>query len=326
MSIFPVIDTETTGMDPNEHALVEIGVTDVDSERKIVLPTRSSLVQPHGLIPPEAMGIHHITDEMVQNAPPASEVVPELLTYPEGTIFVAHNAQFDRGFLEPYIPGARWICTFKSALRVWPSAPNHKNQTLRYWLGIRFTPSGDPHRAGADTEVTARIFLRLLEEASIEQMLAWTLEPPLFSTCPIGRRWRGKPWADVDVSFLDWMLKQEDMEDDLKWNARHELDRRVEAARAAWRAKMTDKRAAYLVLALAAIELATSVEDLTDWFKSEKENRESNGVTKGTAEYAQIVGECAARKNELLATEQLPTTEPTYDDQPDQEDEAISAS
>lgn len=325
MSVFPVIDTETTGMNPGEHALVEIAVTEVDSDRRIVLPTRSSFIKPPHPIPPEASSVHHLTDEDVANSPPASEVVLAYLDYPKGTIYVAHNAVFDRGFLEPYIPGARWICTFKAALRVWPSAPNHKNQTLRYWLGIRFQPSGEPHRAGPDTEVTARIFLRLLEEASVEQMLAWTEDPPILPTCPIGRQWRGKPWADVDTGFLEWMLKQADMEPDLKWNARHELDRRVEAARTAWRTTMAEKRAAYLNLALAAITLARSVDDLADWFKTEKDNRENNGVTKDTPEYAQIVAACADRKKTLLAATKhfIPATEIDDDaTRDDTEDEA----
>jgi hypothetical protein len=50
-------------------------------------------------------------------------------------------------------------------------------------------------------------------------MIAWTKEPKLLPTCPIGK-FRGKPWPEVEAGFLGWMLRQPDMEEDLKWNAR----------------------------------------------------------------------------------------------------------
>ena len=56
-------------------------------------------------------------------------------------------------------------------------------------------------------------------------MIAWTQEPRLLPTCPIGK-FRGQKWADVEAGFLNWMLNQPTMEEDLKWNARRELERR----------------------------------------------------------------------------------------------------
>ncbi|MNR42339.1 hypothetical protein D3C85_1608450 [compost metagenome] len=56
-------------------------------------------------------------------------------------------------------------------------------------------------------------------------MVAWTKEPRLLPKCPIGK-FRGQPWADVEAGFLNWMLGQPTMEEDLKWNARRELERR----------------------------------------------------------------------------------------------------
>jgi exodeoxyribonuclease X len=56
-------------------------------------------------------------------------------------------------------------------------------------------------------------------------MIAWTKEPALLPTCPIGK-FRGQPWADVEMGFLCWMTRQADMAPDLKWNAQREIDRR----------------------------------------------------------------------------------------------------
>ena len=55
-------------------------------------------------------------------------------------------------------------------------------------------------------------------------------EPRLLPKCPIGK-FRGQPWSEVEAGFLGWMLRQESMEEDLKWNARREIARRSEGAK-----------------------------------------------------------------------------------------------
>lgn len=82
------------------------------------------------------------------------------------------------------------------------------------------------HRAGPDAYVTANILSALFNAGVTgREMVAWTKEPPLLPTCPIGK-FRGKPWSEVEAGFLGWMLRQETMEDDLKWNSRQEIARR----------------------------------------------------------------------------------------------------
>ena len=191
MTILRVVDIETTGTDPTEHAIVEIAATDVHPERRSAGQTFAHLVKPPHPIPPEAMAVHHILDEDVADAAQANEVVPLVLVPDDEPIYVAHNAAFEMGFLAPWLPDAQWLCTYKATLRVWPEAPSHSNQVLRYWLGIQVL-AGEPHRAGPDTIVTARILLKLLEKASIEDMLAWTKEPPVMPRITIGEH-RGKP-------------------------------------------------------------------------------------------------------------------------------------
>ena len=104
---------------------------------------------------------------------------------------------------------------------------------LRYWLEDQGLLSLDhetampPHRAGPDAYVTAHILKALFAAgATGKEMVAWTREPRLLPTCPIGK-FRGKPWPEVEGGFLQWMLKQADMEADLKWNANRELLRRA---------------------------------------------------------------------------------------------------
>jgi exodeoxyribonuclease X len=63
--------------------------------------------------------------------------------------------------------------------------------------------------------------------ATGREMIAWTKEPRLLPTCPIGK-FRGKPWPEVEAGFLGWMLRQPTMEADLKWNAEREIARRAQ--------------------------------------------------------------------------------------------------
>lgn len=141
---------------------------------------------------------------------------------------VAHNTEFEAQWLRYEEP---WLCTYKCALRLWPSAPSHSNTALKYELGISDSPTHHPaHRAHPDAIVTTSILSCVLDEAekrglTIADLVQWSREPRLLPTCPIGK-FRGRPWSEVEHGFLGWMLRQPDMEADLRWNAQRELDRR----------------------------------------------------------------------------------------------------
>ncbi len=81
------------------------------------------------------------------------------------------------------------------------------------------------HRAGPDAYVTAHILKALLERTTVEEMIEWTKLPRLLPRCTIGK-FRGMTWDKVEQGFLSWMTKQPDMDSDLIWNARRELNRR----------------------------------------------------------------------------------------------------
>ncbi len=147
-----------------------------------------------------------------------------------GAIYVAHQADFERDFLKRHIPGAQWLCTYRVALRIFPQAPAHNLQTLRYWLNLPVDRAiaDMAHRALPDAIVCAYLLQRMFAEASLEDMLAWTKEYPLLPRCPIGE-YRGKPWSEVPVDFLMWMAGKKGMEADKVWLARRELDLRARA-------------------------------------------------------------------------------------------------
>ncbi|MDG1417064.1 MAG: DUF3820 family protein [Maricaulis sp.] len=211
-----IIDTETTGVEDDDQ-LVEIA--SVDWNEGVLENPQQSFVRPSIPIPPEVSAIHHITDEMVRDAP---VVLEALKPFQDASIFAAHNAAFDQRFLG--FEG-HWVCTYKVALRLWPEAPNHKNQTLRYWLKL---PSPPPeagamaHRALYDAWTTAHIFDRLTTEMSINEMVQISKSPALLPKFHFGKH-AGVPLGEVPKDYLAWLVRQ-DFDEDAIHTAQHYLE------------------------------------------------------------------------------------------------------
>lgn len=228
MSDYIVIDTETCGMDPEKDPIVEFAA--VTSDGVLV----ETLCNPGKKIPPEAMGIHHITDAMVADAPMPEVAVTRAMhdlkmkgQLNQNTAFAAHNAGYDRGFLTKLnvvFTQQPWICTWKCALHVWPDAPGHGNQTLRYWLELDTTPPVTlaPHRAAYDTIITEGILRRLLKERSLEDLVRLTSTPVLLTKVTFGKH-KGMLWKDVPRDYCQWIVRQADMDEDTRHTAAYYL-------------------------------------------------------------------------------------------------------
>ncbi len=206
-----VIDLETTGNSFTDGGVVEIGWQDVVAEdgqwRLSGLP-QGRLVHPGKPISAATSAIHHIVDEDVADAPSWQEVAPPVLRGEPGPVpvaLVAHRAAFEQRWCLPALSGrARWICTYKCALRLWPDAPGHSNQGLRYWRrpdGLDRALGLPAHRAAPDAYVTAHHLRDMLALSSVEQMLAWSSEPALLVRVPYGPS-RGRRWGDLDDDAL----------------------------------------------------------------------------------------------------------------------------
>jgi exodeoxyribonuclease X len=225
MTIIRVVDFETTGTEPPAQ-VCEVGICDLHLEEKTIKSPVSWLCCVKE-IPPEVRAIHHILLSDCENKPPFMQ--SDIFSTHCDAI-AAHNSSFELKFFDSSVPV---ICTYKSALRVWPEAPSHSNGALRYWLEDQGKIKPDhtltipAHRAAPDAYVTAHILLALFEfGVTGKDMVTWTREPPLMPRCPLGK-FRGKPWSEVEDGFLGWMLKQPGMEEDLKWNAQREINRRT---------------------------------------------------------------------------------------------------
>ena len=228
-----VIDLETTGSNPPAHSVCEIGWQDVvrqEDGRWSLDPAvhGDRLVDPGRSIPPVTMAVHHIMDEDVKDAPFWPEIAPSILRPEQGVVaLAAHRASFEQRFCTPRLSGgAQWICTWKCALRLWPDSPGFSNQVLRYWRmpeGLDRARGLPVHRAFPDAYVTAHHLRDQLNEAGLEQLLAWSSEPGLLPRVPYGLD-RGRYWRELDDDQLQRYLK--DRNEDVRFSARKEMENR----------------------------------------------------------------------------------------------------
>ncbi|KLE34687.1 exonuclease domain-containing protein [Aurantiacibacter luteus] len=228
-----VIDLETTGSSPPAHSVCEIGWQDVvlgaDGQWTLDAAANGArFVDPGRPIPPVTMAVHHILDEHVRGAPFWQDIAPSILRPEEGVVaLAAHRASFEQRFCTPKLSGgARWICTWKCALRLWPDSPGFSNQVLRYWRmpeGLD-QPTGLPvHRAFPDAYVTAHHLRDQLNKAGLETLLAWSAQPGLLPRVPYGSD-RGRYWRELDDDTLRNYTT--DRNEDVRFSAQGEIESR----------------------------------------------------------------------------------------------------
>ena len=163
---FCIVDLETTGGSPGNDAITEIGAVKYRGGER--LGSFQALVNPRRPIPPSITHLTGIDDRLVTDQPPIEQVLPTFLEFFRGSVFVAHNARFDFGFLNvccealdyPLLPSPP-VCTARLARRVvWPDVPNVRLRTLSAYFRTRAKPT---HRALDDAETCAEVLHGLLD-------------------------------------------------------------------------------------------------------------------------------------------------------------------
>ena len=234
--LLTVIDFETAqlpkeGDEAFKPPICEVGRTliecDAEGGEFKITGSTSVLCDPGSPIAPEASAIHHIVDADVVGAKSPDAVLSRLTTGGPA-YFVAHGADFEKSLFDSgEIP---WIDTYKVALRIWPDAPAHKLQVLRYFLELKSEeyPIGAPHRAGPDSLVCALLMGRILEtkKFTFAEMVRFSDGPALLPRIPFGMH-RGKKWDEVPTSYLEWIVNKSDLDRDAKANAKYWLKQRA---------------------------------------------------------------------------------------------------
>lgn len=231
------IDFETTGFPPC--GIIEIGWTDIDIDISPIDCTTTFMIgETHNIrtlpdlekfpMSVEAMAVHHIIPEDLVGCPPPETILNERFLE-EPDYFCAHNFRFETQLVKPKKP---WICTMRSAIVVWPDAPSHSNQGLRYYRGydskkeFRRERAMPPHAGGPDTYTTAHIFVDILTNCGrkLEELVEWTNQPMILPKITFGKH-RGSKWSDVPTDYLLW-AKRQDFDEDVKATIQYHLKNR----------------------------------------------------------------------------------------------------
>jgi len=172
-----VLDFETSGMSPDYgDRAIEIGAVKIVDG--IMVDQFQSLMNPGFRINSFIQDFTGIDNDMLSAAPGCEEVMAQFIEFVEDANLVAHNASFDKRFLDAEFAkisasyGGEFACSMLLARRIYQEAPNHKLGTLVSYRNIEH--DGVFHRALADAQMTAKLWLAMLEDIG-DQYQCWDL-------------------------------------------------------------------------------------------------------------------------------------------------------
>ena len=160
---FVVFDIETTGLSPKYNKLIEIGAVKVRNGN--VIDSFSEFINPETPIPYTITQLTSINDSMVLSSPTYEVILPRFLEFCGDAVVVAHNAQFDTGFIKYYAKelGMDWeptiMDTMTMAQILVPELGRYNLDRLCKFFGV---VNAHHHRAVDDAEATVKIFNKLL--------------------------------------------------------------------------------------------------------------------------------------------------------------------
>lgn len=196
ISLIGIVDTETTGLDPEKDLLVEVAVI------LYSLVYACPIISFSGLVPcikNEMEHVNHIPQLATVQSRFNMSVYIDIIEQTD--LIVAHNATFDYSFLKNIVPPKPWICSMNHI--EWPNQCSSKALTaiaLAHDVGIV-----SAHRALTDCDILSRLFTRVAEKHSLQDLIEEALKPrKLFK-------------ANVDYHHKELASKA-----DFKW---HELSR-----------------------------------------------------------------------------------------------------
>lgn len=206
MALRPIFfDTETTGVKFDRDKIIELAAYD-----PVLNKTFCEFINPGMPIPVEATNIHHITDAMVENAPPFKVIAEKFLAFCEGDIvLVAHNGDsFDIPFLNYEFKSAgldfpkfKSVDTLKWSRKYRPDLPKHSLQFLREAFNI---PANNAHRALDDVMVLHEVFSQMVQDLTYEDILECMTRKKVLDRMPFGKH-QGKALKEVPKTYVKWL-------------------------------------------------------------------------------------------------------------------------
>lgn len=238
MAKYVLFDTETTG-NKDEDRIIQIGAMIVDARSPIEV--YDELCSSDVEIKIEAMEVHNIVPQTLVGKPKAVEtdVYNKILELNSSENFlIAHNISFDLGMMEKegFLNQYKLIDTLRCAKHLFPDLPYHRLQYLRYALELFKEEEQEAaknnitikaHDAIGDVLVMKLFLSKLVaccrevypDYNPMEKLADLTRTPVFIKTFKFGKH-RGKDTAEVareDAGYLNWMMKNMDLDEDLKY-------------------------------------------------------------------------------------------------------------
>ena len=236
MAVYVLFDTETTG-NQEQDRIIQVGALIVHSKDKIeVFDELCSTSVPISL---EAMEVHNITPDVIENQPPYDQTAfskkVEELNRKENYL-IAHNIGFDLGMLEKegFVNHYTLIDTVRCAKHLLPDSPYHRLQYLRYALDLYKSEGAEADKLGITIKahdaigdvLVMKLLLSKLVQLTQEQfpginpmqkMAELTETPVMMKTFKFGK-YKGREIEEVaneDMGYLKWMRKNLELDEDM---------------------------------------------------------------------------------------------------------------
>lgn len=161
---FVVFDIETTGFSNTNDKITEIGAVKIENFK--IVDRFSELINPEKDISYKIQELTGITNELIKDKPTIEEVLPRFMEFVGDSVLVAHNAEFDTGFIsqkcreQGIMYNHKKVDTLMLARVMLPKLKRHRLNVVAKELGI---PLLNHHRAVDDAEATALIFNKFLQ-------------------------------------------------------------------------------------------------------------------------------------------------------------------
>jgi len=236
MAKYILFDTETTG-NQEEDRIIQIGAMIVHSRDEIEV--YDELCSSEVPITLEAMEVHNITPDVIENQPPYHELdfTKKLEAYnQEENYLIAHNISFDLAMIEKegFENNYTLIDTLRCAKHLLPDSPYHRLQYLRYSLELYKEEGAEAdkhnitikaHDAIGDVLVMKLLLSKLIilakeqfpGENPMDTLVKLTQTPVLMKTFKFGKH-KGREIADIvneDRGYLKWMQSNMEMDEDM---------------------------------------------------------------------------------------------------------------
>ena len=223
-----VLDTETTGLNPASDKIIELGIVVFEYSTETaqayrVLEVFNELEDPGMPIPPESTKVHNITDAMVAGKRIDDDAVKTLMS--DVSIVIAHNANFDRGFVEarfPFFADKPWACSLAQVPWKSEGFGSASLEFLAYRFGFHF----GGHRASVDCQALlevlqsdlpitgGKVMKTLLTNARSNEIKVWALNAPFDQKDKL--KGRGYRW-EAERKTWTGLVQQSNLGEEAEW-------------------------------------------------------------------------------------------------------------